>query len=164
MRSYLTKKIEGLTAKTGIGWLLFKVYYTRKVMREINCANICEKDHVLCVGGGAIPCTAILIAQQTNANVTVVDHDSVMIRLAQSFVKRLGILNSIQFIHANGETFCYQPYSVIHVARQVDPQEEVITGISKTACEQTRIIIRTANLSYVRNNQEQHGPFEVPLL
>ncbi|MBM7540365.1 hypothetical protein [Amphibacillus cookii] len=164
MRCYLTKKIEYLTAKTGIGWFIFKVYYYRKVMREINYASICEKDHVLCVGGGAIPCTAILIAQQTNTKVTVVDHDSLMIRLAQSFVKRLGIEDSIQFIHTNGETFCYRPYSVIHVARQVEPQEEVIAGISKTACEQTRIIIRTANLSYVRDNQKQHVPFEVPML
>lgn len=137
-----TKLIEKRCSKYDLLTRLYGLYYKNLVKKEIKLANVKSCDKVLCVGGGAIPCTAIEFAKQTNAQIHVVDMDDTAVECARCVVKKLGLDDKITVISGKGEEIDVEPYDVIHVALQVSPKEKVLENIWERSKEGNRIIVR----------------------
>ncbi|TCT12991.1 nicotianamine synthase-like protein [Natranaerovirga pectinivora] len=139
---YITKKIEGFVSRNCIGMCWVEKYYAQLVKNEISLGDITAEDRVMCIGGGPVPCTAIGIARETGAKVAVVDNDPMAVKLASELIKRLNLKDRIEVIEANGQNLMPNEFTVIHIAKQVCPREEVLKYMWNNVSEGTRILVR----------------------
>ncbi|MEW8974373.1 MAG: nicotianamine synthase family protein [Tissierellaceae bacterium] len=135
---WIERKFSGFNFLIGI----YEIYYRGIVKKEVGLANIRSRDRVLCIGGGSIPCTALELANQTDAKIDVIDVDSMAVKSARDIVTRLGLSNRISIKEERGEDIDISSYDVIHVALQVTPKEKVIEHIWNNSKKGNRIIVR----------------------
>lgn len=140
----LTRKIEGLAARTEMAYKLIAGYYRDMIQKEINLAKIKKDDHILCIGGGVCPFSAILFQQSTGAKVTVIDNNKDCTSKASKIIKRLGLENNMQVLHQDGNTpsIHFSNYTIVHIAQQVHPIESVFTNIQSQIKPGTKLLIR----------------------
>jgi len=140
----LTYKIENHAANAGLLYRIAQRYYANVIEKEAVLANMTSADHVLCIGGGMCPFTAILFHQVTGAKVTVIDNNLLCIPKAQQVIERLGIGESVKVLYKDGgcSELDYSQYSVIHLALQVSPMEQVFFQVEQRALPGTRLLMR----------------------
>ena len=140
----LTYKIENRAANAGLLYRIARRYYASVIEKEAVLANITSTDHVLCIGGGMCPFTAILFHEITGAKVTVIDNNLLCIPKAQQVVERLGIGESVKVLceHGGCSELDYSQFSVIHLALQVSPIEQVFSQVEQLALPGTRLLMR----------------------
>lgn len=138
----LTQKIEYWAADNKIIYSLASQYYNDIIHREAKLANINSNDHVLCIGGGPCPFSAILLHQATGARVTVIDNDKQCVRAAQQLVTRMALDNVIQIFCQDGKDIVLKGYSVILLALQVSSLDTVLANLEKQARPGTKLLVR----------------------
>jgi len=140
----LTYIIENRAANAGLLYRIARRYYTNVIEKEAILANITSADHVLCIGGGMCPFTAILLHQVTGAKVTVIDNNMLCIPKAVQVTERLDISESVQVICKDGgcPELDYSQYSVVHLALQVSPMEQVFSHVAGHVRPGTRLLMR----------------------
>ncbi|OIJ22066.1 hypothetical protein BKP45_05165 [Anaerobacillus alkalidiazotrophicus] len=122
--------------------LLLQKYYEPIVRKEVRLGEIKEKDRVICIGGGALPWTAIEIAKQSGANVEVIDCDQRAVKLAKKFLKLLKLDDQVKVSLGDGQTIDASKYSVAHIALQASPQDKILKHLLECSQTNTRILIR----------------------
>ncbi|MCD8501113.1 MAG: hypothetical protein LRY71_04800 [Bacillaceae bacterium] len=137
-----TKKVEKFCAVIWPLAFLFRMYYYPIVKREVMLANITKSDKVICIGGGSLPWTAVEIARQSGATVKVLDCDFKAVMLAKKFVKAIKMEEVVEVVYGNGLTFEPKDCTVIHLASQVQPQEQVLEHMLSYKKSSPRVLIR----------------------
>ncbi|MCD8511565.1 MAG: hypothetical protein LRY73_18015 [Bacillus sp. (in: Bacteria)] len=130
-----------LSSSLPLGKLL-KRYYHPIVKKEVALGKITSTDRVLCIGGGAIPWTAIEIASQSGASVHVIDCDPKAVQLANRFLKLVNLEHKVHCRFGDGQRENVRNYSVIHVALQAFPQEKIISHLLTNGTDNLRILVR----------------------
>ena len=144
MITKLTQKIEYLATKTNIIYRIAAQYYYKVVRNEINLAKITQQDHILCIGGGFCPFSAILLHQETGARVTVIDNNRDCIPKAREVVEKMGLSEHINLFCKDGccPELSFFEYSVVHFALQVTPIECVFNEVKEKVLPGTKILVR----------------------
>ncbi|WNY23105.1 hypothetical protein MmiHf6_04060 [Methanimicrococcus hongohii] len=137
-----TQKVERIACKYPSFFKVTMAYYKNMVRREINYANITANDHVLCIGGGPCPYSALLIHSLTGAKVTVVDNDENSVRCSKRLLKRKDMEAYISVVMQDGEALDMSGFSVIHIAAQISPKEKVFNAVWEKADEGSTISMR----------------------
>ncbi|QGG46628.1 class I SAM-dependent methyltransferase, putative [Heliorestis convoluta] len=151
----LTPLLEKIALYSPGLFRLQKRYYEEIVGREIVLGSITEKDTVLCIGGGPLPCTALEIAKRTGAIVHVIDSDLGAVYSARKFVHKLNLSNQVKIFCAQGQTIDTSSYSVVHVALQAKPHDLILKNIWRKAKEGTRVLLRCPDISSFKSLFEQ---------
>jgi hypothetical protein len=138
----LTYKIECRAAEAGVVFQWASGYYREVIEREAVLASITGDDHVLCVGGGVCPFSAILFHQITGARVTVIDNNVDCIPKAEQIIEKLGISDYVSVLCMDGVDVDLSAFSVIHLAMQVAPMDAVFAQVELKASAGTRLLIR----------------------
>jgi len=140
----VTQKIEWLATEMKPVYKLAEKYYVRLVKSEAVLANIRRDDHVLCIGGGICPFSAILFHQMTGAKVTVIDNCEKCVHKAKKTIARLGLGDHIHVWLQDGcsRHILYADYSVVHLALQVYPMEQVFSSVVRGITPGTRLLVR----------------------
>ncbi|MCL2187482.1 MAG: hypothetical protein FWC16_06925 [Defluviitaleaceae bacterium] len=138
----LTQKIEAWAARNSAVYKLAEGYYRDVVQKEVALANINEGDHILCIGGGFCPFSAILLHRETGARVTVIDNCNDCVLLAQQMIRRMGLEKFIHVRLQDGASTPIGDYTVVHFALQVFPMECVFNHVKSQAAPGTRFLIR----------------------
>lgn len=144
MLTAITQKIECLASGVEVFYKLAEKYYINIVANETNLAGITQDDHVLCIGGGLCPFSAILFHQMTKARVTVIDNNKNCIPKSRKAVERFGLDGYINVFLQDGcsSDIQYSDYSVVHLALQVYPLEQVFTAVENGITSGTRLLVR----------------------
>ena len=139
-----TYKIEEQASDAGFVFRLASGYYRDVVEREVVLAGITAADNVLCIGGGICPFSAILLHRRAGARVTVVDNNCACIPKARATIEKLGLSEYLTVIHQDGTSpdIPFEEFSVIHLALQVSPMEQVFARAVEQAKVGTRLLIR----------------------
>ncbi|GAB6086417.1 nicotianamine synthase family protein [Alkaliphilus crotonatoxidans] len=140
---FFTTKLEKICASSMLLVKLMSIYYKKIVKREVALGEISSRDQVLCIGGGPLPCTALEIACQTGAHVQVVDIDPQAVNIARRVIRSLNMSKQVKVSLASGQIVDASHYSVVHVALQAHPHEEILKNIWKKAPCGTRILMRS---------------------
>jgi len=142
----VTREIENQATKSGFVYKLACKYYDNVISKEIALAGITKDDHILCIGGGICPFTAILFHQKTGARVTVIDKCGHCVKKARKLIDRLGVADGVHVLHKDGRSagIDFWDYSVVHFALQVFPMEEVYESVAKQVAPGTRLLVRRA--------------------
>ena len=143
----LTMKIENLASEKEMFYKIAAGYYRDVIEKEIVLANIGCDDHILCIGGGLCPFSAILFHQATGAKVTVIDNKAECISKAQEVISRIGIEGHVQVLYSDGRNIdalpcMFSEYTVVHFALQVYPLDSVFSHVEALAAPGTKILLR----------------------
>ena len=139
-----TYKVENQAVEAGLVYKIASGYYHDVIQKEATLANITNKDHVLCIGGGICPFSAILFHQITGAKVTVIDNNEICIPKAKQIIEKLGIDEYVDVIFQDGGSAdaSFAKYSVIHLALQVSPAEQVFSAVKSQIVPGTKVLVR----------------------
>lgn len=139
-----TYGIEDKAAEIDTIYRLACKYYENVVSKEAILANVTKDDHILCIGGGICPFSAILFHQRTGAKVTVIDNNESCIPRARSVIERLGLDEYVHVCHQDGACcdISLSDYSVVHIALQVDPIDSVFSSIESQIAPGTKLLVR----------------------
>lgn len=137
-----TKKLEHLAAKNSMAYRMFSLYYKRVVRKEAKLANINVNDRVLCVGGGPCPFSGILLHEYTKAHVTIIDNDMSCVEVSRQLIHKLGYEESITVLHSDGNAISPEDYTVVHMAVQVSPLEQVFNNLNQKCRNGSKILVR----------------------
>lgn len=142
MRSLWTGFFEKLISFSKALILLYSNYYKEIVGREAELVNLVAGSRLLCIGGGSVPCTAMLFSEYTGANVDVIDIDHSAVGIGQRVVKMFGLEDKIRVMRYNGLWMNMSDYQAVHIALQVRPKQEVLDHICRSCSKGTKVIIR----------------------
>jgi len=139
-----TQLIEHIASKVQLIFHIVARYYHDVINNEISLANIKSSDHILCIGGGFCPFSAILLHMKTMARITVIDNDSKCTKNAIKLIKRLGLEQGIHIVHcdARNEVLTYDDFTVVHFALQTTPIHEVFESVKSRVSVGTKLLIR----------------------
>lgn len=138
----ITGFLERLAAKNTSVYRTISQYYKSLVKDEVALANIKSTDKVLFIGGGQCPFSGILLHEYTGARVTIIDNDDYCVRMSRELIQDLGYSDVIDVLHSDGKDISPEDYSVIHIAVQVSPMEQVFSNLKKGCSKGAKILVR----------------------
>jgi tRNA A58 N-methylase Trm61 len=138
----LTQLLEACCTRVGLLYSLSCIYYRNIIEKEITLASITADDHILCIGGGMCPFSAIMLHEMTGAQVSVIDKDSACIPAAKNMIDRFGYGDKVNVMCCEGAQMEFENYSVVHFALQVSPVMTVFKQAEKNVAPGTRLLVR----------------------
>lgn len=138
----ITQKIECLASELDVLYKFAEKYYINIVANESDLAGINQDDHILCIGGGFCPFSAILFHRMTKARVTVIDNNKKCIPKLKKVIERFGLNIDVYLKDGCSSDILYADYSVVHLALQVYPMERVFTAVENGIIPGTRLLVR----------------------
>ncbi|TVR72782.1 MAG: methyltransferase domain-containing protein [Spirochaetaceae bacterium] len=118
-------RLERRWAGSRAFFFCYALPYRGVVRREVKLARIGTDDHVLAIGCGALPFTAVLVARMTGARITAVDFDPVAVTDARRVIERLGLGKRITVIEADAARDPLPAAEVALVALQAAPKDSI---------------------------------------
>jgi len=112
-------------------------------LNEIKLANIVENDKVLLIGCGIFPSEAMLIADQTKANVVCIDNSINAVNIAKKIVEKKGLSELVKIEYADGINYSVGDFDVIFIAINVWPIDLVFRNLSKNIKINTRVLCKS---------------------
>lgn len=122
--------------------------YRDVVAREIALADIKCGEHVLNVGCGPVPFTAIHLARQAGVKVTAVDCDPDAVKLAQDCIRRLHLQDRIDIVLADAALDVPTGFDAAIVALQANPKEAIFKKLRENGGETSRYVFRSPSSSF----------------
>ncbi|AFG37257.1 class I SAM-dependent methyltransferase [Spirochaeta africana] len=133
---------EKLCAGLPIAVRWYSAPYESIVQREIDLASITEHDRVLQIGCGAIPFTAIHLAQKTGARVTALDIDPTAVAIARRVIAAAGLEALVKIRCGDGCRVDASDCTVALVALQARPKQEILQNLLDTIPTGSRLVFR----------------------
>lgn len=110
-----------------------------------------HKNHrILFVGSGPLPLTAILLAKEYGANVTIMEIDKEVCEISQKLINTLGLSKKIKVINENGAHYAgYKRFNVIFVAALAGTtakcKHSIFKKIKTSGAKGCHVIARTSH-------------------
>lgn len=142
LRTEITTVLERLAIRLPVLHPLFSLYYDATIEKEIALGQITSSDHVLFIGGGPFPWTAMRVAEKTGATVDILDNSREAVQTAEKVIQRHTYASQLSVIYGAGEVVDAEGYSVIYIARQAQPHLHILENIWPTCEKGARIIVR----------------------
>ena len=121
--------LEGVISRIApLSWLYMSPYRPI-VQREVELANIRSGEHVLQIGAGSIPYTAVYIAEMADVYVTAIDRDRLAVERGRRWIERMGASDRVQVMHDDGMNCPLSNIAAVFIALQVEPKEKVMDYI-----------------------------------
>ncbi|MSS75076.1 GNAT family N-acetyltransferase [Candidatus Pacearchaeota archaeon] len=111
--------------------------------REGEASGMNDKSHVLFVGSGAFPETALAYALTFNCQVTCLDYNVQAVSLSSKLIEKQGLQNKVKVLYGDATEFNYEGYTHIVVAALAHPKNEILTRICNTCKSAVNIVCRT---------------------
>lgn len=123
---------EQICGENTLFFSLYALPYHRVVARELSLGSVHADDHVLAVGCGALPFTAILTATLTGARVTGVDCDANAVIKARRLVEILGLSAQVSIHHGDAAHDLLPSADVALVALQASPKDKIHQNLQRS--------------------------------
>lgn len=113
---------------------------------KVNKDNI---ENILFIGGGALPMTAVILAQKFKYNITILERDIESYNISTSIVSKLGLDQYIKVLLCTAQAYGrYCDHDLIYIATMVgedqNSKDNIINIISNSTRGSTIIVIRSA--------------------
>lgn len=154
LRTRFTQKFEDWARRRRAVLRVCEGYYIQSVQAEMQLAGINQQDRVLMIGGGPCPMTAVLIRRAGTA-VTVADICSHCVEMARAFLARNSSDVAVQ--HSCGGAVDPSGFSVVIIAKQVQPWKKVLSHVLEQADAGTRILVRQKHTRRCTRPHVHHG-------
>lgn len=119
--------------------------YLSAVKKEATLANIKSSDKVAFIGSGAIPMTAIILHEYTDANIDCIEKDKESAKLSKRVIKEMKYDRYIKVINKNAKNVNFLKYSAVLLAVMAKPKDNLMKIVWKQILPGTRIVYRLPN-------------------
>jgi hypothetical protein len=113
------------------------------VRKEIALAAITPGSHILMIGSGYFPSTAIELAGQAGCRIDCVDFVAEAVAMSRKFIAKIGLDDRITIIHGRGEERDCGQYDAVLVGCLAQPKREIMANLAATAAPHCRVVCRT---------------------
>ncbi|MBI3300927.1 MAG: hypothetical protein HYZ72_02455 [Deltaproteobacteria bacterium] len=138
-----SKHIIQRRAASAYQYPLYRRFQTL-VSNEARLLNLNPSDHLLFIGSGPFPISAILFSQHANCTVLCFDKDESAVAAARSTLDRLSLSDRIVVARGRGEDTPVDRFSTAIVAVLARPKEQILASIFRAA-PNCRVICRTTH-------------------
>ena len=142
---YIFTFLELLAIRSKIFYQLFIKCRKPAVLKEIKRTKITSQDRVLVIGCGIFPSTSIIIADESNAQVTAIDNNMNAIHLARSYLSKKKLDKNIFIEYEEGSTYQSQNFDVVIIAINVWPIDYILHHLAQNMKSGARLICRGLN-------------------
>ncbi|MCP1662614.1 MULTISPECIES: SAM-dependent methyltransferase [Methanocalculus] len=144
----ITIALEKIASRSVAVSELYSHPYRDVVAKEITLAGIRSGEHVLNIGCGSVPFTAIHLARQAGVKVTALDCDPAAVRCARDCISRLHLQDSINIVLADAALDIPTGFDAAIVALQANPKEEILKKLRETGGDTSRYVFRSPSPSF----------------
>jgi protein-L-isoaspartate O-methyltransferase len=110
--------------------------------REIHMLNITPMEKVLHLGCGALPSATLFIAKEKKTHVVGIDNNTIVVKLAQSYIKKKHLSNLVTIEYGDGVNYPIHTFDVIYIAINVWPIDSVLLHLAQTMKPTARILCK----------------------
>lgn len=144
--SYLWYLIDNFSCKLN----RFARYYENSIgkeyAKEYAHFGLPKTKHMLHIGCGAYPLTAIILAQTNNiSQVVAIDNDQQAVKLAHNIITEKNLQKKITIEHSEGQNYPLKPFDVIIISSCSWPKLDIIEHVLENAKKNCIIILRELN-------------------
>ncbi|SES72459.1 nicotianamine synthase family protein [Anaerobranca gottschalkii] len=143
-----TNLFEKILVRVPLFSYLYLLFYKKSVEIEREFAELLTEDKVLFIGGGAVPYSAIILANKVK-QVTVIDNDKSSVSLAKKIINYLGI-NNITINYGNGQFVDPKDYTVIFLPLQAQPKNQILANLKSHCRKNTKILMRVPKKAFTK--------------
>jgi nicotianamine synthase len=151
LEKYWTNKLLNQTDSQISDFPYYKNYkdLTRLEYYSLLACGVPARHKPLFIGGGPLPLTAIVLAQDYDVVNTVLEPDPDAYMLSKQLIKKLNLQTKIKIINSRGEDFnCYNEYDVIYIAAlagiEKEIKEKIFTKITETTKNNIHVLARSS--------------------
>ncbi len=105
-----------------------ETFYSDLLEREMEMVSLCPGDNVLHIGCGALPLTALNLAEK-GLKVTAVDIDPTAVLRAKRFLKQMGGEDAVEVRHADGGKMSANQFDAVWISLHVAPKREIVSNL-----------------------------------
>ena len=127
--------------------------YKQVVGKEIDLAKISSDDVVLNIGCGAMPFTAVHVAQMTGAQVVAMDRDEEAVVKAKQALQKFQLDDNIEILLGDGSEEIPYYFDAAIVALQVGEKPGILQNLKDAARPGARLVFRQPSDKY----QNEYG-------
>ena len=121
---------------------LYEKYIGSQYEKEIDAFNLKNHKHILHIGSGAYPISALTLSKNNGVKIVGIDRSSFSVDLAKKVIRQKKLENKIEIVNSNGLTFPVDDFDLIVVSGCSVPKIPVLEHVFKNAKKDTRFIIR----------------------
>ncbi|MFO8077383.1 MAG: class I SAM-dependent methyltransferase [Thermoplasmatota archaeon] len=124
---------------------LYEKYIGRQYLKEKNTFIKNSAQHILHIGCGAYPITALILAKTSQSKITAIDNNPVIANLAKKVIeqkKHKSPSNNITIEQGDGAKYPLNGFDTIILSSCSYPKKEVLEHVFKKASTSTTIIVR----------------------
>ena len=115
------------------------------ISQEVAALHPTAGEKILHLGCGSLPTASLLIAQAAPVHVVGIDNNKMAVRLAQGFIKRKKLAESITIQYGDGGYFPIGDFDAIFIAINVWPLDRVLRHLATTMKPSARILCRSSH-------------------
>lgn len=138
----VTKVLEQNASNFSFFRKIMFVYYTPIIKKELKLAQLNSGEKVLFIGGGYMPCSAILFQKLSDTNITIIDNDEDTICYAKHLIDSLNLNDKITIKYCDGKEMVIKEFDMVHIAMQVSPKNSVFKHVYKNMKNGAKLLIR----------------------
>lgn len=124
--------------------MLYARPYKGIVKKEMALAKLVSQN-VLQIGCGAIPFTALFIAQYSDCHITAIDKDPRAVKAAKRTIKKMGLSDKITVLKGDALNFKKTDHTIVFLALQAAPLKAIINHLTRPDIQ---FIARIPNVNY----------------
>ncbi len=122
----ISQKLESIASKHwAIAYVYFRMFYKKKLEREMSMAKLNPGDSVLHIGCGPCPYSAIFLAQK-GIKVKALDFNLEAVLKARNLVKNRKLEDNIHIGYEDGKNTDCTQFDAIWISLNIHPKEKII--------------------------------------
>ncbi len=125
-------RLEKIAANSRALSALYMMPYNKVLDRELALTTVGEDDVVLNIGCGAIPFTAILLAQKTDAFVYAIDRDRHAVRAAKRVVRKHKLEDRIEVVLHDAANPFPHAFTLAFLSLQAQPKAKIVKTLQES--------------------------------
>ena len=90
-----------------------------------------SEEHVVYIGGGAMPIPAMLLAQKTGCRITITDPHAPSCYVARQLICRVGLDHLIDIVTVSGQTFDYSDATLVFTANWIPDKAGIFARLAE---------------------------------
>lgn len=142
---YTYTLLEILATRSTYFERLLMVWRKPRFSEEIAILHPAAGEKILHLGCGSLPTASLLIAQAAPVRIVGIDNNKIAVRLAQGFIKRKKLTDSIMVQYGDGGYFPISDFDAVYIAINVWPLDRVLRHLATTMKPSARVLCKSIN-------------------
>ena len=147
LSNYFWQCIDILSCKMKKIAEIYEKTISKEYEKESKVFDISNNKNILHIGCGAYPITALTLAKINGAKIVGIDRNPKSIKLAKNIVQEKNLNTKITIEQGDGENYPVEEFDMIIISGCSFPKRQILEHVFENAKPQSKIILRTSDLS-----------------